>query len=317
MSQKALAAYIQVTNALRASVLAEPWDSDGVLPPEPALMERFQVSRGTLRRATEELAREGLLVAEQGRGTTIRRQAQLRALIREPLTKIAVPDSRWHLDVLRYVPDFAKSDQARRRLLEHPALTAAATVFVAPDNSLTGLIEDLLAAGRRVIVPTYGMRRGMVLLDPEHIHAPDRAFAATLDGLERFGRHLDLRALRSVGGIDAVVTGAVAFTTGGIHVGNGTAYLDLEWAILATLELVSSATPVLGIAHKVQVVDVPLRAKPLDVTVDAIATPERLITTSAERSRPGGISWLRLTSTQLDDIAYLRELAPDHEWIRG
>ena len=290
---------MQVTNALRDLVLATRWDSDGMLPPEPALVERFQVSRGTLRRATEELEREGLLLIERGRGTSIRRHAQLRALIRERLEQIAVADSRWHLDVLKFVPDFAGSDRARARLISHPAVESAGVAFVAPDNSLTDLIPLLLERGTRVLVPTYGMRRGIVLLDPAVVPRTDRAFASTLDGLEQ---------------VDVVITGAIAFTTAGIHVGSGTAYLDLEWGILATLGLVGDRTPVLGIAHDVQVVDTPIEAKPLDVTVDAVATPTRLVDTSSHPRRPAGINSARVTTDQLDEIAYLRDLVPTPDW---
>ncbi|MDO8382977.1 MAG: 5-formyltetrahydrofolate cyclo-ligase [Microbacterium sp.] len=314
MPPQGFAAYVQVTNELRALVLSTPWGTNGMLPPEPALVERFRVSRGTLRRATEELEREGLLLIERGRGTSIRRHAQVRALIRERLEQIAVPDSRWHLDVLKFVPDFAGSDRARDRLLAHPALASAATVFVAPDNSLTELVPRLLERSIRVLVPTYGMRRGIVLLDPATVAPNDRAFASTLDGLDRFGVRLDTDALRSVGAVDALVTGAIAFTTAGIHVGSGDAYIDLEWGILATLGLVGEHTPVLGIAHDIQVVDTPLEAKPLDVTVDAVATPTRLVDTSAHPRRPVGIDAARLTNEHLDDIAYLRDLVSTEDW---
>ena len=314
MPPQGFAAYVQVTNALRDLVLATRWDSDGMLPPEPALVERFQVSRGTLRRATEELEREGLLLIERGRGTSIRRHAQLRALIRERLEQIAVADSRWHLDVLKFVPDFAGSDRARARLISHPAVESAGVAFVAPDNSLTDLIPLLLERGTRVLVPTYGMRRGIVLLDPAVVPRTDRAFASTLDGLERFGRRLDVNDLRAIEQVDVVITGAIAFTTAGIHVGSGTAYLDLEWGILATLGLVGDRTPVLGIAHDVQVVDTPIEAKPLDVTVDAVATPTRLVDTSSHPRRPAGINSARVTTDQLDEIAYLRDLVPTPDW---
>jgi 5-formyltetrahydrofolate cyclo-ligase len=316
MSQPGLVAYVQVTHALRGMVLAMPWDSDDMLPPEPVLMERFQVSRGTLRRATEELAREGLLIVERGRGTRVRRQAQLRAMMRERLERLAMPDSRWHLDVLRFVPDFAGSTEARSRLRGHAAMEDARIVFVAPDNSLTGLVEDLLADGVRVLIPTYGMRRGMVLLEPDRIAASDRAFAATLDGLERFGRALDLDALRRLDRVDALVTGGIAFTLAGVHVGSGSAYLDLEWGVLATLGLVDVRTPVLGLAHDEQLVDIPLAHKPLDVTVDAIATPTRVVATTGERSRPAGISSALLSSAQIDEIAYLGELVLSDRGIR-
>jgi GntR family transcriptional regulator len=44
-----------------------------LIPTEEELCERFQVSRITVRRATEELAREGYLVTRQGKGTFVAR----------------------------------------------------------------------------------------------------------------------------------------------------------------------------------------------------------------------------------------------------
>ncbi|WP_375498746.1 GntR family transcriptional regulator [uncultured Jatrophihabitans sp.] len=41
-------------------------------------MERFGVSRGTLRRATDELARQGLLRIEPGRGTYVDQATKVR-----------------------------------------------------------------------------------------------------------------------------------------------------------------------------------------------------------------------------------------------
>ncbi len=41
------------------------------LPTEPVLCEEYGVSRMTVRRAVEELIRDGLLVREQGRGTFV------------------------------------------------------------------------------------------------------------------------------------------------------------------------------------------------------------------------------------------------------
>lgn len=46
------------------------------LPPEPQLATRYAVSRMTLRRAIASLAGDGLLVAQQGRGTFINRNGQ-------------------------------------------------------------------------------------------------------------------------------------------------------------------------------------------------------------------------------------------------
>jgi 5-formyltetrahydrofolate cyclo-ligase len=310
------AAYIQVTAALRQLALASPWDSDGMLLPEPALMQRFQVSRGTLRRATEELVREGLLRPDRGRGTYISRRAQLRALMKGVLAGIAIPDSRWHLDVLRFVPDFAGSHKAHDRVRGMAEYRAATTVLITPDNSLNGLIRLALDDGKRVVVPTYAMRRGMVLLEPSTVAAANREFASTLDGLERFGTHLTLDALRALGSIDLLVTGAIAFTRGGAHVGNGDAYLDLEWGLLSELGLVAPATPVLGLSHPAQIVDIDLAPKPLDITVDILVTPQDVTPTTTTHERPTGIVWSQLNAEQLASIAYLDDLRPPtNDWI--
>ncbi|HEV7950301.1 MAG TPA: 5-formyltetrahydrofolate cyclo-ligase [Glaciihabitans sp.] len=315
MTMQGTAVYIQVTTALRQLALANPWNSDGMLPPEPALMERFQVSRGTLRRATEELVREGLLRPDRGRGTYISRQVQLRALMKGVLAEIAIPDSRWHLDTLRFVPDFVGSSEVHDLIREMKDYQAANTLFIAPDNSLNGLICQALDDGKRVVVPTYGMRRGMVLLDPTTVPEIHREFASTLDGLERFGHHLSLDALRELGSIDMLVTGAIAFTRGGVHVGSGDAFLDIEWGLLCELGLVQPDTSIVGVSHPAQIVDIELTPKALDITVDTLVTPEGVSSTGTTHHRPTGIVWSQLDDERLATISYLSELRPSlHDW---
>jgi 5-formyltetrahydrofolate cyclo-ligase len=304
--------YVRVARALRASVLAEPTESDGMLPAEPALMERFGVSRGTIRRATDELVREGLLRADRGRGTYILRHAQIRALMKDKLAAIAIPDSRWHLDVLKFVPDFDGSALAHENVKALAEYDAADLLFIAPDNSLTGLITAALTDGKVVLVPTYAMRRGLVILDPEKIAAENYAFASTLDGLERFGRLLGADGLRALPPIDLVVTGAIALTADGVHIGSGEAYLDLEWGLLSTVGLVTPDTPIVGVVHSSQIVDVTLRAKPFDTSVDIVVTEASTRRVSTRAPRPTGLSWAQLTEQQLDTISYLRELRPEN-----
>lgn len=307
----------KVARALREMALQVPLDSDEPLPPEPRLVEYFGVSRGTLRRATEELVREGLLRADPGRGTFVRKQAQIRTIVADTLRRVALPDSRWDLDVTRFVPDFVGSDDCHRRLMDAPVMAGNGPVFIAPDNSLRGLIVAVLAAGRTVLVPTYGMRRGMVALDPAAVPAEHREFAATLDGLERFGTRLDLAALRAVGTVDLLVTGALALTLSGVHIGSGDAYLDLEWGLLAELGLVTDSTPIVGIVHDCQIIEQSLTPKPLDITVDLVLTPAATITPARQHRRPTGITWGALDPDRFDHFAYLRDLHPIRsEWTR-
>ncbi|MFI7586841.1 5-formyltetrahydrofolate cyclo-ligase [Spongisporangium articulatum] len=301
-------AYVQVRDALRALALAQPLNSPDPLPPEGELMRRFGVSRGTVRRATEDVVREGLLSSEPGRGTFVVKQAQVRLLMRDVLTRIGLPDSRFHLDFSAFVPDFTGSARCHALLTARPEYAAARLLFVAPDNSLQRFTLACLGAGKRVLVPTYGMRRGLVLLDPATIAPEHHEFASTLDGMERYGTVLDLEALSALERVDLMVTGGIAFTTSGVHVGTGRAYLDLEWGILAELGLVTDSTSIVGVVHADQVLEAEVVPDRLDVVADLIVTPEGVRPTPGQNRRPAGIAWDALDMARLADIAYLAEL---------
>lgn len=51
--------------------LVDSLEVGALIPPERTLCERFDVSRMTLRRAVDDLVREGILVRQQGRGTFV------------------------------------------------------------------------------------------------------------------------------------------------------------------------------------------------------------------------------------------------------
>ncbi len=63
----------QVETALAAEIESGAWRVGDRLPTEPELMERFGVSRFTVRQAIGSLERRGLVRAEQGRGTFVHR----------------------------------------------------------------------------------------------------------------------------------------------------------------------------------------------------------------------------------------------------
>lgn len=64
-------AYKAITDALRARIVDGEFTPDATLPSEAALCAEYHVSRNTLRRALDQLAAEGLIVAQPGRGRVV------------------------------------------------------------------------------------------------------------------------------------------------------------------------------------------------------------------------------------------------------
>lgn len=66
-----IALWRQIADAIRAGISSGLGDENGKLPPEMDLAEQFGVNRHTVRSAISALVSEGILRAEQGRGTFI------------------------------------------------------------------------------------------------------------------------------------------------------------------------------------------------------------------------------------------------------
>ncbi len=73
-----VAMWRQIADAIRLQIAAGEFAMEVALPAETALAERFGVNRHTVRAAISSLVSEGLLQAERGRGTFVRRRERLR-----------------------------------------------------------------------------------------------------------------------------------------------------------------------------------------------------------------------------------------------
>lgn len=63
--------YQSLADTFRKQILDHTWPSEGFIPSEQELCERFGASRITVRRALEELTKEGLITRRAGRGTWV------------------------------------------------------------------------------------------------------------------------------------------------------------------------------------------------------------------------------------------------------
>lgn len=187
---------------------------------------------------------------------------KVRAQVWSSLRDVAKPDSRFHYDFDKFIPDFEGSDQATEHLLKLGLYQNAKTLFITPDNCLEGLREHALHDRKTQIVPTYGIRRGMVEDLPNAVPPGTERFAATLGLLEDFGQPISLERIHQTHTVDLLVTGASVVSRSGVRFGKGHGFFDLEWAMLYEIGVVDTNTPVVALVHDCQVTDNPAYLQP-------------------------------------------------------
>ena len=118
--------YHRIKTAIRQAIEEGKLRPGDQLPPERALVEQYHVSRITIRQALGELAQEGLLTRQQGRGTFVTPQ------------KLAQP--------LMFLTGFTE-ELAERGI--KPAVRVIAVRTIAPPPEVAGYLH--LPAGEKVV----------------------------------------------------------------------------------------------------------------------------------------------------------------------
>jgi GntR family transcriptional regulator len=104
--------YQQIKGLLTRSLTLGEWKAGEALPSEPELAQRFKVSQGTVRKALDALAADGLLVRRQGKGTFVATHAEQQVQYR----------------FLRLMPDQGPRAAMQRRFLDFKRLRAPAEI---------------------------------------------------------------------------------------------------------------------------------------------------------------------------------------------
>ena len=102
--------------------------------------------------------------------------------VRARMMEVALPDSRFDMDLDSFIPAYAGVDSSSEGVASRPEFAAAATVFITPDNSMQVLRHLALAAGKTVLIPTYGLKRGFLKLDPTSFDPSLALYASWGDG---------------------------------------------------------------------------------------------------------------------------------------
>jgi len=233
---------------------------------------------------------------------------QIRLKVWQKLKNVALPDSRFHFNFEEYIPDFKDSLNARNQITESEEYKKSKFLFITPDNCLTTMREQAIKDGKDMIVSTYGIYRGFILISKNMVNKGNEIFASTLDGLEYFGKNISLKEIKNLGKIDLMLTGASAVSKNGVRFGKGHGFFDLEWGMFADLKIVDETTPIIAVVHDVQVVNFDLEPSNTDIIVDWIITNKEKLSTNRNKNRPSGIYWDLLEKGMLESTPPLREL---------
>ncbi|KAK9420394.1 putative 5-formyltetrahydrofolate cyclo-ligase [Seiridium unicorne] len=245
-------------------------------------------------------------------------KSSVRSRIWTDLLQVAIPDSRFHYDFGEYITDFIGSSDATSLLTSLPCYTDSSILFITPDNCLEELRRVALLAGKRILMTTYGIKRGFWLLDPIIIKQEWQGklggghgwvwYAATLDGMERVGRQVSLADLmREQIKIPVMITGTGAINMQGIRFGKGHGYFDLEWAMLFSIGTITTHTATVSVVHDCQLLEEELRPDVFDTVCDYVVTPSRVVEVQGAQKPTCGILYDRLQPGMLEEIPPLAE----------
>lgn len=240
------------------------------------------------------------------------------ARVYRDLLQHAVPDSRFNFDFMSFTPDFRGSDSAIDRLAELSSYQSAEVILVTPDNSLEQLRLRALKDGKKVLVATYRLRRGFILLHPGRINEHKYQLAACLDGMEKpgIGRALTLAQMRDEGlKIGMCAIGGLAFNAQGVGIWEGHNLFEVQWAMLQDVGVLQKEAQVIAVAHTCQVIEeAQLKLDPVkpnsggEVQCDFVVTPEKVFEVNGAIKPTGGVDFDKVDPDGLLNIPPLQEL---------
>ncbi|RYN54279.1 hypothetical protein AA0118_g9217 [Alternaria tenuissima] len=240
------------------------------------------------------------------------------ARVYQDLIQHAIPDARFNYDFMSFSPDFRGSASAIDRLVSLPCYQSASVILVTPDNSLEQLRYRALKDGKRVLVATYRLRRGFILLHPGRISETKYEMAACLDGMEKpgIGRAVSLSQMRDEClKVDMCAIGGLVFNAQGVTIWEGHNLFEVQWAMLQDLKVLQPNTPVVAVAHACQVVDEAQlgveKVTPTtsgEVQSDFVVTPDALYEVAGAVKPTGALNFDTVDPEGIHNIPPLQEL---------
>jgi 5-formyltetrahydrofolate cyclo-ligase len=107
---------------------------------------------------------------------TVRQEHRER--IWQEMLQVCRPDSRFHWDFSMFIPDFDGSETCAEKVRQLDAYKATETIFVTPDNATEHLRRFAILDGKTLLMTTYAITRGFLVLEPGVVPAGEERYAA-------------------------------------------------------------------------------------------------------------------------------------------
>ncbi|KAB1153084.1 hypothetical protein F6X68_14945 [Micromonospora sp. AMSO12t] len=204
-----------------------------------------------------------------------------------------------------HIPDFTGKEDAAARLAELDVWKQARVIKCNPDRAQLPVRVRALQEGKLLYmaVPRLATPKPFYLLDPTVLTVSFET-AATSTGAPEIAPTVGPDEMRPV---DLIVCGSVAVSRrGGVRVGKGAGYSDLEIALLTEAGLVTTHTAIATTIHQTQLLDQELPRAGHDFSVDFAITQDEVVACAPDRERPPSIIRPNLRQDHLDTIPVLR-----------
>ena len=204
------------------------------------------------------------------------------------------------------IPNFRGSESCASGFAQLDVWKKAHVIKANPDSPQRAIRHLALKEGKIVYmaVPRLRDEKCFIELDPAKL-GKKLYVASSIKGAFELGTLVGPEKMRP---IDLVLCGTVAARKDGARIGKGGGYSDLEYAIGRELGLITARTPIVTSVHRLQLIDYKIELMPHDIPVDAIVTPEQVITCKGDLRRPKGILWEYLDEEKISSIPILQKM---------
>ena len=201
------------------------------------------------------------------------------------------------------IPNFTGAENCARLLAQSPLWRMANVIKINPDSPQRAIRQRALEEGKIIYmaVPRLHSLKPFIELDPNTLEVSP-FWASSIKGATKYGQALLLSDIKK---IDLIVCGSVAVNQEGARVGKGGGYSDLEYALLREEGKVNAETPIVTTVHPLQILKTKMPMTDHDIPLNAIITPEKVISLRPRYQKPRGIYWDNLSQEKIKSIPAL------------